>query len=80
MLKEGTRTSNKAVRLNDVQLLAPVVSEAGVTIGPGCTIGPRVYIERDAILAAGACLVDTLVIREAEVTAGQPHCGEVIAP
>jgi NDP-sugar pyrophosphorylase family protein len=65
---------------DDVQLVAPVVIEAGVTIGPGCTIGPRVYIERGAVIGAGARLVNTLVIREAEVAAGEQHCDKVIAP
>jgi len=65
---------------DDVQLVAPVMIEDGVTIGPGCIIGPRVYIERGAVIGAGARLVDTLVIREAEVAAGQQVSGEVIAP
>jgi NDP-sugar pyrophosphorylase family protein len=64
----------------DIELRAPVVIEAGVEIAPGCVIGPRVYIEQDARIGLGAQLVDTLVLRGAEVIAGQRITGEVIAP
>jgi glucose-1-phosphate thymidylyltransferase len=60
---------------SDVQVVAPVVIEAGVEIAPGATIGPRVYIERGAQIGPGARLADTLVLRRAEVKAGQQLVG-----
>jgi NDP-sugar pyrophosphorylase family protein len=65
---------------DDVQLVPPVVIEAGVKIGAGAIIGPRVYIERDVQIGAGARLTNALVLRGAEVVEGQQHDAEVIAP
>ena len=65
---------------DDVQLIPPVVIEAGVEIGVGTIIGPRVYIEQGARIGAGARLTNALVLRGAEVMEGQQHHAEVIAP
>ncbi len=64
----------------DVQLLAPTGIESGVEIGPGCVIGPRVYIESGARIGAGARIQDALILREAEVAAGQNVASEIVAP
>jgi NDP-sugar pyrophosphorylase family protein len=64
---------------SDLRLIPPVVIEAGVTAGTGCVIGPFVYIERDAVIGAGARVAETLVLRRAEVMAGQNIVNEVIA-
>lgn len=64
----------------DVQVIAPVVIEPGVEIGSGCSIGPNVYVERDARIGAGAHLTNALLLRGAKVMAGQQLTNEVIAP
>lgn len=64
---------------DDVTLVPPVMIEAGVTVGAGSVVGPRVYIEQGAVIGAGAHLIDTLVLRGAEVMASQHVVGEVIA-
>jgi NDP-sugar pyrophosphorylase family protein len=64
----------------DVTLIAPVVIEDGVEIGGGSVIGPGVYIEQGVHIGAGARLQDTLILRGAEVTAGQHVLGEIVAP
>jgi NDP-sugar pyrophosphorylase family protein len=65
---------------SSARLIPPVVIEAGVEIGPGTVIGPRVYIEQDVQIGAGARLSDTLVLRGAEVMAGQHVSSEFVAP
>ena len=65
---------------SDVQLIAPVVVEAGVEIGPRCAIGPHVYIERGASIGADVVLRDALVLRGSVVAAGERIVGEVVAP
>ena len=65
---------------HDVQLVAPVVIEACVEIGPGCTIGPHVYVERNARIGASTQIANALLLRGAEVPAGQQLNNEVIAP
>jgi glucose-1-phosphate thymidylyltransferase len=63
----------------DVTLIAPVVIEDGVEIGGGSVIGPGVYIEQGVHIGAGARLQDTLILRGAEVAAGQHVLGEIVA-
>jgi glucose-1-phosphate thymidylyltransferase len=64
----------------DATLVAPVVIEDGVEIGGGSVIGPRVYIEQGAHIGAGARVQEALILRGAEVAAGQHILGEVVAP
>jgi NDP-sugar pyrophosphorylase family protein len=80
LAEEGGLLRSESLLPDDVKLIPPVVIEAGVTVGPGCVIGPRVYIEQGAIIGAGAQVVDTLVLRGAEVIAGQRVVAEVVAP
>ena len=47
----------------DVTLLPPVRIEAGVQIGAGCVIGPRVYLEAGCQVGEGAVLRDAVVLR-----------------
>jgi NDP-sugar pyrophosphorylase family protein len=64
----------------DIKLVAPTMVEAGVEIGPGCVIGPRVYIESGAQIGADVRIHNALVLRDAEVAAGQNVGDEVVAP
>jgi glucose-1-phosphate thymidylyltransferase len=64
---------------HDVMLIPPVVIERDVEIGPGCVIGPRVYVEERAFIGAGAQLANALVLRGAGVAAGQHVSDEVVA-
>ena len=64
----------------DVTLVAPVVIESGATIGAGSIIGPRVYVESGARIGECATLTDALVLREAEVKAGERVTNAVVAP
>jgi NDP-sugar pyrophosphorylase family protein len=65
---------------NGVEVIPPVVIEAGVEIGPGCKIGPRVYVEQGAAISANVTVSDALVLRGAEITAGCTVANEVVAP
>lgn len=63
----------------DVTVIPPVLVEAGARIGPGCRLGPRVFVERDAEVGAGAVLMDCMVMRRATVAPGAQVSGELIA-
>ena len=52
-------------------MTAPYLVEAGVEIGAGCSIGPRVVIEAPAKIGRGAILRNALVMRGSEVPAGE---------
>lgn len=62
-----------------VRLIPPVCIDAGVDIGADCVIGPAVYVEAGARIGAGASVRESLVLRGAEITAGQQVVGEVVA-
>lgn len=49
------------------KLLAPLRIEKGTTIGSGCTIGPEVYIERDAQIGDHVHLQNVVVLRGAAI-------------
>jgi bifunctional UDP-N-acetylglucosamine pyrophosphorylase/glucosamine-1-phosphate N-acetyltransferase len=59
-------------------LIAPLRVEAGVTIGPGCTIGPRVYIETGCRIGANVVITDALILRNSVIEDGRRIIGEVI--
>jgi NDP-sugar pyrophosphorylase family protein len=59
-------------------LISPLRIEAGTTIGPGCVIGPRVYIEGDCQIGANVNLQDSLVLRGATIAANRHLVGEVV--
>lgn len=64
---------------DDVTVVPPVVIEEDVTIGTGCVIGPRVYIERHARVGSGARLRESLILRGADVAPGREVAGTVVA-
>jgi NDP-sugar pyrophosphorylase family protein len=60
------------------RLVSPVCIEEGVVIGPGCEIGPRVYVERGSRIGAGVRLRDAFVLRGSVVHDGQSLHGELV--
>jgi NDP-sugar pyrophosphorylase family protein len=63
---------------SSTQLIAPLRIDQDVTIGPGCIIGPHVYIEASCRIGAGVRLADTVVLRGARVADQTAHAGEII--
>lgn len=53
------------------RFLAPVRIEADVVIGPGCVIGPRVYIEPGCTIGAGAHITEAVILRNTNIAPGQ---------
>ncbi|NLF01103.1 MAG: NTP transferase domain-containing protein [Anaerolineales bacterium] len=51
-------------------VVAPVRIEAGVALGPGCIVGPEVFLEAGCHCGSGAILRRAIVLRGAEVAAG----------
>ncbi|MFQ5611804.1 MAG: sugar phosphate nucleotidyltransferase [Anaerolineae bacterium] len=60
-------------------LITPLRIEEGTVIGPGCVIGPRVYIERNCRIGADALLKDAVVLRETTIEDGRQVVGEVVS-
>jgi glucose-1-phosphate thymidylyltransferase len=60
-------------------LITPLHIEAGTTIGPGCVIGPRVYIERDCHIGAGVLIKDAVILRDSTIEDGRQVVGEVVS-
>ena len=63
-----------------VKFVPPVVVESGVRIGPDCTIGPRVYLERDVLVGDHAQLSDTMALAGASIPSGATVAGRLVAP
>jgi NDP-sugar pyrophosphorylase family protein len=63
----------------NTHLITPLHIESDVVIGPDCTIGPNVYIERDCRIGAGAHIRDALVLRGVEVSAGAQVIDQVLS-
>jgi len=63
-----------------VKFIPPVVVENGVRIGPHCTIGPRVYLERGVCVGDHAQLRDAMALAGASVPPGVTVVGRLIAP
>lgn len=64
---------------NNTHLITPLRIEQGVTIGEGCVIGPRVYIERDCRIGNNVTIKDAVVLRESAIADGAMVVGEVIS-
>ena len=60
-------------------LITPLRIEEGTTIGPGCVIGPRVYIERDCRIGADVLIKDAVILRNTVIEDGQQVVGEVVS-
>ena len=60
-------------------LITPLRIEEGTTIGPGCVIGPRVYIERDCQIGADALIKDAVILRNTVIEDGRQVVGEVLS-
>jgi len=60
-------------------LITPLRIEAGTTIGPGCVIGPRVYIEENCRIGADVLIKDAVILRNSVVEDGCQIVGEVVS-
>jgi len=60
-------------------LITPLRIEEGTTIGPGCVIGPRVYIERDCQIGADVLIKDAVILRNTTIEDGRQVVGEVVS-
>lgn len=60
-------------------LITPLRIEEGTTIGPGCVIGPRVYIERDCEIGADVLIKDAVILRNTTIEDGRQVVGEVVS-
>lgn len=60
-------------------LITPLRIEEGTTIGPGCVIGPRVYIERNCRIGADVLIKDAVILRDTTIEDGHQVVGEVVS-
>lgn len=60
-------------------LITPLRIEEGTTIGPGCVIGPRVYIERNCHIGADVLIKDAVILRNTAIEDGRQVVGEVVS-
>jgi NDP-sugar pyrophosphorylase family protein len=60
-------------------LITPLRIEEKTTIGPGCVIGPRVYIERNCKIGADVLIKDSVILRNTEIEDGRQVVGEVVS-
>jgi UDP-N-acetylglucosamine diphosphorylase / glucose-1-phosphate thymidylyltransferase / UDP-N-acetylgalactosamine diphosphorylase / glucosamine-1-phosphate N-acetyltransferase / galactosamine-1-phosphate N-acetyltransferase len=60
-------------------LITPLRIEEGTTIGPGCVIGPRVYIERNCRIGADVLIKDAVILRDTVIEDGRQIVGEVVS-
>lgn len=60
-------------------LITPLRIEEGTIIGPGCVIGPRVYIERNCQIGADVLIKDAVILRNTVIEDGQQVVGEVVS-
>ncbi len=60
-------------------LITPLRIEEETVIGPGCVIGPRVYIERNCQIGADALLKDAVILRNTTIEEGRQVVGEVVS-
>ncbi|MDQ3250090.1 MAG: hypothetical protein M3Q45_12895, partial [Chloroflexota bacterium] len=60
------------------RLIPPVRIEAGSVIGADCVIGPYVTIEQDCHIGAGVQIVESIILRQAQIAAGRQVVGEVV--
>jgi bifunctional UDP-N-acetylglucosamine pyrophosphorylase/glucosamine-1-phosphate N-acetyltransferase len=60
-------------------LITPLRIEEGTTIGQGCVIGPRVYIERNCRIGADVLIKDAVILRDTVIEDGRQIVGEVVS-
>ena len=60
-------------------LITPLRIEEGTTIGTGCVIGPRVYIEQDCRIGNHVLISDAVVLRGSVIEDGRQVVGEVVS-
>jgi glucose-1-phosphate thymidylyltransferase len=60
-------------------LITPLRIEECTTIGPGCVIGPRVYIERNCQIGADVLIKDSVILRNTVLEDGRQVVGEVVS-
>ena len=60
-------------------LITPLRIEENTTIGPGCVIGPRVYIERNCQIGADVLIKDAVILRDSVIEDGRQIVGEVVS-
>jgi NDP-sugar pyrophosphorylase family protein len=60
-------------------LITPLRIEDGTAIGPGCVIGPRVYIERDCRIGSDVLIKDAVILRNTTIEDGQHVVGRVVS-
>lgn len=60
-------------------LITPLRIEEETTIGPGCVIGPRVYIERNCHIGADVLIKDAVILRDTTIEDGRQIVGEVVS-
>lgn len=60
-------------------LITPLRIEEGTVIGPGCVIGPRVYIERNCKIGANVLIKDAVILRNTTIEDGQQVVGKVVS-
>jgi bifunctional UDP-N-acetylglucosamine pyrophosphorylase/glucosamine-1-phosphate N-acetyltransferase len=60
-------------------LITPLRIEEGTIIGPGCVIGPRVYIERNCRIGADVLIKDAVILRDTLIEDGRQVVGEVVS-
>jgi bifunctional UDP-N-acetylglucosamine pyrophosphorylase/glucosamine-1-phosphate N-acetyltransferase len=60
-------------------LITPLRIEENTTIGPGCVIGPRVYIERNCQIGADVLIKDAVILRDTVLEDGRQVVGEVVS-
>ncbi len=63
----------------NTRLITPLRIESGVVIGPDCTIGPNVYIERDCHVGTGSYIRDAVILRDAQVPDGSRVVDQVFS-
>ncbi len=60
-------------------LITPLRIEEETVIGPGCVIGPRVYIERNCHIGADVLIKDAVILRNTTIEEGRQVVGEVVS-
>ncbi len=60
-------------------LITPLRIEEKTSIGPGCVIGPRVYIERNCKIGADVLIKDSVILRNTVIEDGRQVVGEVVS-
>ncbi len=80
-LNEGGDTPQLAPRTvgKHTHLITPLRIEEGTTIGSGCVIGPRVYIEQDCRIGDHVLIADAVILRGSVVEDGRQVVGEVVS-